>query len=141
MLDLRDTHEELGGRLDWLILPELAVHPSDVQTHLVPFARAYKTLILTGLTYQEMFPGEPMVNSALWVMPEWTRNHGLQIRIRRQGKQHLAPDEQNLNVQGFRPCQWLVGYPWSENRRPLWLSASICYDATDLGLAGVKISN
>ena len=135
MLDLRDTHEERGGRLDWLILPELAVHPSDVQTHLVPFARAYRTLILTGLTYQEIFSGEPVINSALWIMPEWTSNHGLQIRIRRQGKHHLAPSEQKLNVQGFRPCQWLIGYPWSECQRPLWLSASICYDATDLGLA------
>ena len=135
MLDLRNTHKQCGGRLDWLILPELAVHPNDVQTHLVPFARAHKTLILTGLTYQEIFLGKPAINSALWIMPEWTRNHGLQIRIRRQGKHHLAPDEKGLNVQGFRPCQWLIGYPWSKDQRPLWLSASICYDATDLGLA------
>ena len=135
MLDLRDTHEERGGRLDWLILPELAVHPDDVRTHLVPFARAYRTLILTGLTYQEIFSGKPVVNSALWIMPERTRSHGLQIRIRRQGKHHLAPSEQKLNVQEFRPCQWLIGYPWSKCQRPLWLSASICYDATDLGLA------
>ena len=37
---------------------------------------------------------------------------------------------------GFRPCQWLVGYNWSSdaNSRPLWLTASICYDATDLSL-------
>ena len=135
MLDLRDTHMDRGSRLDWLILPELAVHPDDVRTHLVPFARAYRTLILTGLTYQEIFSGKPVINSALWIMPEWTRNHGLQIRIRRQGKHHLAPSEQKLDVQEFRPCQWLIGYPWSECQRPLWLSASICYDATDLGLA------
>ena len=134
MLSLRGTHEQGGGRLDWLILPELAVHPSDVQTHLVPFARANKTLILTGLTYQELFLGRPAINSALWIMPEWTRNHGLQIRTRRQGKCHLAPDETQRNVQGFRPCQWLIGYPWSEDQHRLWLSASICYDATDLGL-------
>lgn len=40
-------------------------------------------------------------------------------------------------MRGFRPCQWLIGYPWFSNTstRPAWLTASICYDATDLGLA------
>lgn len=40
-------------------------------------------------------------------------------------------------LQGFRPCQWLVGYEWgsSESCEPLWLTASVCYDATDLQLA------
>ena len=135
MLELRNTHDARGRHLDWLILPELAVHPSDVRTHLVPFARAYKTLILAGLTYQELFDGEPMINSALWVIPEWTSDHGLQIRTRRQGKKHLANIEKGLNVQSFRPCQWLVGYPWSREHEPLWLTGSVCYDATDLALA------
>src|SRR3546814_1857135 len=40
-------------------------------------------------------------------------------------------------ITGFRPCQWLVGYEWSSNpaNDVLWLTASICYDATDLKLA------
>lgn len=142
MLDLRETHKDGDGRLDWLILPELAVHPRDVTTHLVPFARAHKTLILTGLTYEELFSGRPLINSALWVIPEWSATHGLQLRTRRQGKRHLAPSEQAFNiptahVQGFRPCQWLIGFPWSSNggASPLWLTASVCYDATDLRMA------
>ena len=49
MLALRETHKKGEGRLDWLILPELAVHPKDVRTHLVPFARAHRAMILTGL--------------------------------------------------------------------------------------------
>ena len=140
MLNLRKTHVHDEGRLDWLILPELAVHPLDVKTHLLPFARTYKTLILAGLTYEELFQNKPLVNSALWVIPEWSGAHGLQTRIRRQGKYHLAPDEQMLNnngstrLQGFRPCQWLVSYPWSDGCEPVWLTASVCYDATDLGL-------
>ena len=142
-LALRETHKGAGGRLDWLIMPELAVHPDDVQTHLVPFARAYRSVILAGLTYQEILAGQPLVNSALWVFPEWSDISGLQIRTRRQGKAHLAPDEPALNgngervLQGFRPCQWLLGYPWSdaEAERPVWLTAAVCYDATDLGLA------
>jgi hypothetical protein len=142
MLDLRETHKGREGRLDWLILPELSVHPRDVRTHLVPFARAYKTIILAGLTYEALFAGKPLVNSALWVIPEWSTDHGLQIRTLRQGKQHLAADEERLNaasvvVQGFRPCQWLVGYEWSadDDDRPLWLTSSVCFDATDLRLA------
>ena len=135
MLNLRYTHKGGTPRLDWLILPELAVHPEDVRTHLEPFARQHKTLILAGLTYQEVFPGKPAINSALWIMPEWTKNQSLQIRTRRQCKKNLAPDEQQFNVQGFRPCQWLVGYPWSKDREPLWLTGSVCYDATDLRLA------
>ena len=143
MLALRETHKGSQGRLDWLILPELAVHPSDIRTHLIPFARAHKALILAGLTYEEILARQPLVNSALWVIPEWSDAHGLQIRTRRQGKQNLAPDEQKLNrsgaqvIQGFRPCQWLIGYPWSDEDgdRPIWMTAAVCYDATDLGLA------
>ncbi len=143
MLALRETHKGTEGRLDWLILPELAVHPSDVRTHLVPFARAHRSMILTGLTYQQIFGGKPLVNSALWVIPEWSNAYGLQIRTRRQGKQHLAPNEQAFNsgdaraLQGFRPCQWVIGYPWCDagSNRPIWLTAAVCYDATDLGLA------
>ncbi len=135
MLDLRKTHLQDDGRLDWLILPELAVHPRDVKTHLIPFARAHRTLILTGLTYQELFQDKPPVNSALWIMPEWSGDYGLQVQTRRQGKCHLAPNEKKFNLQSFRPCQWLVGYPWSKAYEPLWLTASVCYDATDLSLA------
>ncbi len=141
MLDLRETHKGCDGRLDWLILPELSVHPRDVKRHLVPFARTHKTIILAGLTYEELFSGQPLINSAIWVIPELSAAHGLQILVRRQGKFHLAPDEELLNaagikVQGFRPCQWLVGYNWSGKKtsKPLWLTASICYDATDLSL-------
>ena len=143
MLALRETHKGSEGRLDWLILPELAVHPKDVRTHLVPFARAHRAIILSGLTYEEILAGQPLVNSALWVIPEWSDAYGLQIRTRRQGKAHLAPNEQAFNgggahvLQEFRPCQWLIGYPWSssDGTRPVWLTAAVCYDATDLGLA------
>jgi hypothetical protein len=142
MLDLRETHKPENKRLDWLILPELSVHPDDVATHLVPFARAFKTAILAGMVYERVVPGQPLVNSALWIIPRMVSGQGLQIIIRRQGKQHLSPIETpfNLPVQqltGFRPCQWIIGYEWSMNTtdEPLWLTASICYDATDLKLA------
>ena len=135
MLHLRNTHDEEGRRLDWLILPELAVHPKDVRSHLIPFARANKTIILAGMTYQELFEGKPLINSALWVIPEWTDDNGMQIKVRRQGKQNLAKKERKYGLQGFRPCQWLIGYPWSESLRRVWLTGSVCFDATDLALA------
>jgi hypothetical protein len=142
MLDLRETHKARANRLDWLILPELSVHPRDVETHLVPFARAHKTIIFAGLTYEEILAGQPLINSALWVIPVWSFERGLEVLRRRQGKKHLALEEQQLNspiqlVQGFRPCQWLVGYEWHTNGidRPLWLTGSVCYDATDIQLA------
>ena len=92
MLALRETLNEKEERpLDWLILPELAVHPNDVDTHLVPFARAHKTIILAGLTYEEILAAQPLVNSALWVIPEWSDAYGLQIKTRRQGKKHISP--------------------------------------------------
>ena len=141
MLVLRKTHSKSESRLDWLILPELAVHPRDVRTHLIPFARAHRTIVLAGLTYERLPFRQPLVNSALWIIPEWSPTYGLQMRILRQGKYHLAPDELKLNVgstriEGFRPCQWLVGYPWSNDpsTRPMWLTASVCYDATDLSM-------
>lgn len=142
MLDLRETHKKGDGRLDFLILPELSVHPQDVETHLIPFARAFKTIIFAGLTYEELFPGKPLVNSALWLIPVWSDDKGLQVLRRRQGKEHLAPGEKrrnhpNAQLQGFRPCQWLVGYKWdkADVKDPLWLTGSICFDATDIRLA------
>ncbi|MBU1417317.1 MAG: RNA-directed DNA polymerase [Proteobacteria bacterium] len=142
MLYLRKTHNGSDGNIDLLVFPELSVHPDDVKTHLEPFARANKTIILAGLTYEEVFKGKPLINSALWVIPVWSPIKGLEILLRRQGKKHLAKVEQKLNdpiqqLQGFRPCQWLVGYEWNPDAQkpPLWMTASICYDATDLRLA------
>ncbi len=148
MLTLRKTHTDIG-HLDWLILPELAVHPSDVHTHLIPFARQHKAIVLTGLTYEHIPPVQALINSALWIIPQWSKATGWQTLIRRQGKQHLAQPEKAMQVlaclsgsnaphiTGFRPCQWVVNYPWSSNpdNKPVRLTASVCYDATDLGLA------
>jgi len=142
MLHLRATHKGSDGQLDLLILPELSVHPLDVETHLVPFARAYKTIILAGLTYEEISKGGLLANAALWVIPAWSPVRGLEIIRRKQGKKHLARDEQNHNnliptIEGFRPCQWLVGYEWNPvgESIPLNMTASVCYDATDIRLA------
>jgi hypothetical protein len=140
-ISLRETHKPQDRRLDWLLLPELSVHPDDIRTHLVPFARSYRAIVFAGIAYEEIEAGLPLVNSAKWIIPTRTPGGGLRMIVRRQGKQHLARSEQDLNhpdevIRSFRPCQWLVPYPYKDKPpgENLWLSGSICYDATDMSL-------
>jgi len=146
MRRVRDTHrsQSRGDRqtIDLLVLPELAVHPDDVRPLLVPFARKHRCILLFGMVYhrEPRLPGESLINSCQWLIPEWTRANGFQLRTVEQGKLHLTADEKNLvpPPTGFRPAQWLIEYLWSSDvgtHRPLTMTASVCYDATDLTLA------
>jgi hypothetical protein len=145
MLEVRVTH--LRGNpihrkphLDWVIFPELAVHPDDVGPLLMPIVRRYKCLILAGLVYHPIATsesGEQLINSAIWLIPEWSPGHGFSVRRIEQGKANLAPgSESDLpGVIGHRPAQWIIRYQWAiTGTRPLLLSAAVCYDATDTGL-------
>lgn len=147
MLRVRETHrpqDRQDGRvLDLLVFPELAIHPHDIDPLILPFVRSYKCIVLFGLVYhpESSLPGSPLINSCLWMIPEWTPSSGFQVRRFEQGKQHLAHMEAGFftpPISGFRPVQWQVEYHWhsdSATNRPLVLSAAVCYDATDLDLA------
>jgi len=145
MRRLRATHEKLtpdaGQNIDLLVFPELAVHPADVGPLLVPFARKHRCILLFGMVYHKRSPkaGSDLINSCQWLVPEWTKASGFQLRAIEQGKLHLTRDEQSLTPAPvrFRPAQWLIEYKWSSSRddRPLNITASVCYDATDLALA------
>lgn len=144
MLDARLSHsrENTNANLDWLILPELAVHPDDVVPLLRPVVCRYKCIVLAGLVYHPKDASDlesKLINSALWLIPEWSPEHGLQVSRIEQGKALLAPGvEDSIHaLTGYRPAQWIVRYHWSSNplNRPLLLSAAVCYDATDTGLA------
>lgn len=144
MLDARLSHlrGNTNANLDWLILPELAVHPDDVVPLLLPVVRRYKCILLAGLVYHPKDASDPdtkLINSALWLIPEWSAEHGLQVSRIEQGKARLAPgDEESITeITGYRPAQWIVRYHWSSDplHRPLLLSAAVCYDATDTGLS------
>jgi len=145
MRRLRATHEKLtpdaGQNIDLLVFPELAVHPADVGPLLVPFARKHRCILLFGMVYHKRSPkaGADLINSCQWLVPEWTKASGFQLRAIEQGKLHLTRDEQLLKPAPvpFRPAQWLVEYEWSSRGedRPLNITASVCYDATDLALA------
>ena len=145
MRRLRDTHRGMarddGQTIDLLVFPELAVHPDDVGPLLVPFARKHRCILLFGMVYhaEPRLAGSPLINSCQWLIPEWTKTSGFQLRAVEQGKLHLTADEMLLTPApvGFRPVQWLVEYMWSSDPdlRPLTITASVCYDATDLTLA------
>jgi len=144
MLDARLSHlrENTNANLDWLILPELAVHPDDVVPLLLPVVRRYKCIVLAGLVYHPKNANDPnskLINSATWLIPEWSAEHGLQVSRIEQGKARLAPgaERSNTEITGYRPAQWIVRYHWSSDprQRPLLLSAAVCYDATDTGLS------
>jgi hypothetical protein len=146
MLNVRQTHRDLSRTdnrsIDLLVFPELAVHPDDVNLLILPFVRQHRCIVLCGQVYhpRDVALGAPLINSALWLVPEWHQSHGLQVKRIEQGKKHLTRDEQCLSPapEGFRPVQWLIDYQWHTNssvNRPLRLTASICYDATDIALA------
>ena len=145
MLRVRETHRpqpaSMGRVIDLLVLPELSVHPQDIDTIIVPFVRVHKCIVLCGQVYhpREVTPSSPLINSCLWLIPEWSSSGGFRIERIEQGKQHLAADELALQPVpvGFRPAQWLINYQWNSDprERPLILTASVCYDATDLKLA------
>ncbi len=138
------TEDSKGApQLDLLVLPELSVHPDDIRRYLVPFAQAFKTIVLAGVIFEELPPETTqLVNTAVWVVPEYSRANGWNVRVRRQGKRHPSELEQGRHHQGhkltgYRPCQWIIECPSSragEDVPPLRLSAAVCYDATDLDL-------
>jgi len=145
MLQLRETHltqPRTDGRMvDLLVFPELAVHPLDIDTLILPFVRTHKCMALFGQVYHRAHsgPAAPLINSCLWMIPEWRITNGFQVRSVEQGKAHLTNSESSFTPtpSSFRPVQWIIEYQWNSNPgfRPLRLSASVCYDATDLALA------
>lgn len=143
-LRVRESHRSSLDRrsIDLLVFPELAIHPQDIDPYILPFVQQYRCIVLLGQVYhpRDLHLDSPIVNSALWIVPEWSVSHGLQIKRIEQGKAHIAETERNLSPTPieFRPAQWLINYQWTkdpEAERPLRLTASICYDATDIALA------
>jgi hypothetical protein len=145
MLQLRETHQTQSRKdgcvVDLLVFPELAVHPLDIDTLILPFVRSQKCMVLFGQVYHRASstPGSPLINSCLWMIPEWSPTAGFQVKLVEQGKANLTDLEHGFTPppSSFRPAQWIIEYQWDSNPacRPLKLSASICYDATDLALA------
>ena len=130
-----DSHEEKTN-LDLLVFPELAIHPDDLKPLIFPFIRKYRCIVLCGMVYHDTNRGSEreLINSCAWLVPEWTESTGFQVSILEQGKENLTPGECELpSIKGFRPAQWFINYFWHNNcKKPLRITASVCYDATDI---------
>ena len=119
-----------------VVFPEIAVLPSDVPV-LERFADHMNCIVFCGL----IFPSHPFdpkgrINAGLWIIPQRSM---VKCQDRRtfiellQGKENLTQFEQDKKIMPFRPVQWLVR--GVKNGKKVWtLSASICYDATDIML-------
>lgn len=146
MLIVRDTHLKNTNQrkydIDLLVFPELSIHLDDVNPMIMPFVRQHKCIVLMGQVYHysDARQDAPLINSALWLIPELIESQGLQVKHIEQGKESLTREELSLSPapKPFRPVQWLIEYHWhkdSATERPLFLTASICNDATDIALA------
>lgn len=149
MLRVRESHRPINCDIniqpcdnrviDILIFPELAIHPEDIKKLIIPFIRTYKCIVLFGQVYHAKIPNKSkskLINTCMWILPEWNDKGEFSIKQIEQGKEHLAKNEKKCNnLIGFRPAQWLIKYQWgNESTVPLTLTASICYDATDIKL-------
>ena len=132
-LDVRKGYKEEGEHIDLVLLPELAVHVEDVPL-LERFADSAKCMVFCGLVFHPM-PRNPekLINSGLWILPVKTPE-GRSLHFIEQGKENLTPNEVKLGIVRYRPCQWLIEAR-SGREKPWRLTATICYDATDLRLA------
>lgn len=137
MLQVRATFSADGGResVDLVVLPELSVHPDDIKL-LLRFTDQTKCIVFCGLVFHPREPGSlDLINSGLWLIPD-KREQTRSFHQYEQGKLHLTSSERGLGtITSFRPCQWVITYT-DGKQKALWrMSASICYDATDLRLA------
>lgn len=125
--------------INLIVFPELSIYPQDI-TILERFADQKNCMIFCGLVYcQHPSISTKLINTGIWIIPQ--RRDGQERRIfieLPQGKANLAHLETDPRLVGYRPVQWIVrGVKYTKRAtRRLWsMSASICYDATDIHLA------
>lgn len=137
MLQVRGTHTDRHPGIELLILPELAVHPDDIHTILLPFARQYNCIVCAGIVFHKNGIANELINSAQWILPIRSNSGSLSFEHILQGKCHLTKKEVSIGVTPFRPVQWIFEFisPASMGKKKWAMTGSICYDATDLRLA------
>ena len=139
MFRTRKTHKPVVSEskyVDMVILPELSIHIDDLYA-LEQFSKQHKCIIFGGLIYHEHpIDAKKLVNQGVWIIP-YKHNGGLRTHKVYQGKGNLAPLEVSgvRKLIGYRPCQWIINFKDAEQQDLFNVSASICYDATDLQLA------
>lgn len=135
---LMKTHDSIN----LIVFPELAVYERDLG-FLRRFADKMNCMIFCGLVYcRDPRRQTGIVNAGVWIIPQRRNNEERRVFIELlQGKGNLSNVEVGQScLSGYRPVQWIVRGTRSSKRgrrvQKLWsLSASICYDATDIRLA------
>ncbi len=132
-LEVRKGYGDSDEHIDIVLFPELSVHTDDVAL-LTRFADSAKCMVFCGLVFHPMARNQTkLINSGLWILPVRT-SEGRALHFIEQGKWNLTPEEEDLGITPYRPCQWLIEAQ-NNTTKPWRLSAAICYDATDLSLA------
>lgn len=124
---------DLSHHAHLIVLPELAVHEEDLPS-IIRLSRLTKANVLCGLVYRHEPRVGRLVNSAAWILRRQSRI-GVNVMIRYQGKAHPTKAEKKMGVMGYRPAQLVIDLHSPQLSTPVSLTASICYDATDIQLA------
>lgn len=137
------THSTLMQKnrsINLVVFPELSVYPRDI-VMLKRFADSKNCMVFCGLVYcKDPSDSNKSINTGLWIIPQRRDSQDRRVFIELpQGKKHLAHMEAKAGgLHGYRPVQWIVRGidPQKKRSRKIWsMSASICYDATDVRLA------
>tara|TARA_R110002167_G_scaffold184778_1_gene385277 strand:- start:4258 stop:8088 length:3831 start_codon:yes stop_codon:yes gene_type:complete len=138
MLEVRTTHQDAKFGIELLVLPELSIHPNDINSILLPFVKKNNCIICAGLVFHQISPNQSdLINTAVWLIPVRKPTGGIDVEVVYQGKMHMTQDEVDLNITPFRPAQWVLHIvDPNDILRKLWsMTGSVCYDSTDLQLA------
>ena len=139
------THSALmktRDSINLLVFPELSIYERDIP-YLKRFADKMNCMIFAGLVYcRGPKDSKSMINAGIWIIPQRKDGDDRRMYIELlQGKGNLSHVERCVSdLSGYRPVQWIVrGVRYDRGRKnavDLWsMSASICYDATDIRLA------
>ena len=121
--------------IDLVVLPELAVHPDDMDI-LIHLSRKTHAIVVAGLGFMALPGVNGPNNCAIWVVPR--KHNGNRNEIHRfQGKHHMTGTEKGLKIQPWRPYQLMLElvHPTFRDAPGFILTASICFDSTDIALS------
>ena len=127
------------GSINLVVFPELSIHETDVKV-LERFADKMNCLIFAGLLYcNHPEKVDKFVNAGMWIIPQKKRkdDDGKTRRLHEllQGKLNLANNEISIDkLEGYRPVQWIIR-GCCDGKAQWSMTASICYDSTDIKLA------
>lgn len=120
------------NELDLIVFPELSVHPDDMWI-LERLSDSTGATIFAGQTFVIGSKGSP-INRGVWLIRHESSSSGRRFSKAYQGKEYPTKAELSMGIVAERPFQVLVRLDDSLSRSAR-LTATICFDSTDLDLA------